>query len=55
MHAADGGRIRHRRVCELEGREVGLEETARGWEAPDGRTVVIHDEDLEALPLPRSE
>lgn len=22
VHAADGGRIRHRRVCELDGREV---------------------------------
>ncbi|MFI0906065.1 Ku protein [Streptomyces sioyaensis] len=48
----NGGRIRHRRVCELDGREVGPEETARGWEAPDGRTVVIQDADLEALPLP---
>ncbi|WP_432758553.1 Ku protein [Streptomyces lydicamycinicus] len=52
VHAVDGGRIRHRRVCELDGREVGPEETARGWEAPDGRTVVIQDADLEALPLP---
>jgi DNA end-binding protein Ku len=52
VHAVDGGRIRHRRVCELDGHEVGPEETARGWEAPDGRTVVIQDADLEALPLP---
>ncbi|WP_331729620.1 Ku protein [Streptomyces platensis] len=52
VHAVDGGRVRHRRVCELDGREVRPEETARGWEAPDGRTVVIHDADLEALPLP---
>ncbi|MFK0261411.1 Ku protein [Streptomyces angustmyceticus] len=50
-HAVDGGRVRHRRVCELDGREVRAEETARGWEAPDGRTVVIQDADLEALPL----
>ncbi|MGW8395859.1 non-homologous end joining protein Ku [Streptomyces lydicus] len=47
----NGGRIRHRRVCEMDGREVGPEDTARGWEAPDGRTVVISDADLEALPL----
>ncbi|WP_329154744.1 hypothetical protein OIU91_40695 [Streptomyces sp. NBC_01456] len=52
VHAADGGRVRHRRVCELDGREVRPEETARGWEAPDGRTVIIQDTDLEALPLP---
>ncbi|WP_406483239.1 Ku protein [Streptomyces platensis] len=35
VHAVDGGRVRHRRVCELDGREVRPEETARGWEAPD--------------------
>ncbi|MFJ5798637.1 Ku protein [Streptomyces decoyicus] len=52
VHAADGGRIRHRRVCELDGRDVGPEETAHGWEAPDGRTVGIQDAGLEALPLP---
>ncbi|MEU9489412.1 Ku protein [Streptomyces decoyicus] len=52
VHGRDGGRIRHRRVCELDGQEIGPQETARGWEAPDGRTVVLHDEDLEALPLP---
>ncbi|MGI5262451.1 Ku protein [Streptomyces angustmyceticus] len=52
VHSRDGGRIRHRRVCELDGQEVGPEETARGWEAPDGRTVVLQDEDLAALPLP---
>ncbi|UQA90718.1 non-homologous end joining protein Ku [Streptomyces halobius] len=52
VHAKDGGRVRHRRVCELDGREIGPEETARGWEAPDGRTVVLQDADLDALPLP---
>ncbi|MFI1502588.1 Ku protein [Streptomyces platensis] len=52
VHSLDGGRIRHRRVCELDDREIGPEEIARGWEAPDGRTVVLQDEDLEALPLP---
>nr|WP_189104418.1 Ku protein [Streptomyces kronopolitis] len=52
VHSRDGGRIRHRRVCELDGMEVGPEETAHAWEAPDGRTVVLREEGLAALPLP---
>ncbi|MER6088868.1 Ku protein [Streptomyces bluensis] len=52
VHVADGSRIRHRRVCEAEGREVDWPEVAKGYEAPDGRTVVLRQEDLEALPLP---
>jgi len=47
-----GSRIRHRRVCELEDREVPQDEIARGWQTPDGRTVVLLEEDLAALPLP---
>lgn len=47
-----GGRIRHRRVCEREDQEVPQWEIARGWEAPDGRMVVLRDEDMAHLPLP---
>lgn len=43
-------RIRHRRVCEAEAR-VPEYEIARGWEAPDGRMIVLRDEDLDHLPL----
>ncbi|MDX2703628.1 hypothetical protein PV350_12245 [Streptomyces sp. PA03-6a] len=52
VHASDGARIRHRRVCERE--EVGVPQSdiARGRQRPDGRTVVLLDEDLAALPLP---
>jgi DNA end-binding protein Ku len=46
-----GGRIRHRRVCEREGREVPEHEVQRGAELPDGRTVVLAQEDLAHLPL----
>ncbi|WP_055495606.1 Ku protein [Streptomyces sp. TP-A0356] len=52
VHAADGSRIRHRRVCEAEGREVDWQEVAKGYQTADGRTVVLREEDLEALPLP---
>ncbi|WP_341866745.1 Ku protein, partial [Streptomyces swartbergensis] len=51
VHVSDGARIRHRRVCEAEDREVGEEEIGRGWQASDGRMVVLRDEDLDHLPL----
>ncbi|MDX2703363.1 hypothetical protein PV350_10895 [Streptomyces sp. PA03-6a] len=52
VHASDGARIRHRRVCEHEDVEVPQSGIACGWERSDGRTVVLLDEDLAALPLP---
>ena len=52
VHAGCGSRVRHRRVCEREGRELAREEIARGWQAPDGRVVVLTDADLDDLPLP---
>jgi DNA end-binding protein Ku len=51
VHAADGGRIRQRRICEQDGAEVPYEDIARGYEAPDGRTVVLTRDDLADLPL----
>lgn len=52
VHRTDSGRIRHRRWCELEGREVAYEDVGRGAELPDGRIVELDEEDLERLPLP---
>ncbi|MER5973322.1 Ku protein [Streptomyces sp. NPDC002055] len=52
VHAADAGRVRHRRVCEAEDREISWEEVGRGWELPDGRLVPLSEQDLERLPLP---
>ncbi|MET8679976.1 Ku protein [Streptomyces sp. NPDC004647] len=52
IHSADGGRVRHRRVCEVEDREIPYEEVGRGWPMPDGRMVALTDEDLAHLPLP---
>jgi hypothetical protein len=52
IHAVDGSRIRHPRVCEAGSREVPEGEIARGWEAPDGRMVVLRNEDLDHLTLP---
>lgn len=54
VHAEDGGRIRYRRVCSLDGTEVAYADIARGYELPDGEVVVLTDEDFASLPLSSS-
>ena len=51
VHDADGGRIRYRRVCELDGEEVPYEHIAKGYELPSGETVILTDEDFANLPI----
>ncbi|MFD4140136.1 MULTISPECIES: Ku protein [unclassified Streptomyces] len=52
IHSADGGRIRYRKVCELEEKEVGTAEIGKAYEDADGTLIPITDEDLATLPLP---
>jgi DNA end-binding protein Ku len=52
VHAADGGRIRYRKVCELDGEEVAQADIGKAYEDADGTMIPITDEDLAALPLP---
>jgi len=52
VHTADGGRIRYRKVCELDEEEVPREEIGRGFETEEGHTVLLTDDDMAALPLP---
>ncbi|KUJ70163.1 DNA repair protein [Streptomyces albus subsp. albus] len=52
IHTADNGRIRYRKVCELEEEPVETEEIGRAYEDADGSLVPITDDDLAALPLP---
>ncbi|MGW5864197.1 non-homologous end joining protein Ku [Streptomyces sp. NPDC055239] len=52
IHTEDGGRIRYRKVCELEEREVTSAEIGKGYEDVDGSIIPITDEDLAALPIP---
>ena len=54
VHAADGGRIRYRRVCEIDGEEVAYRDIAKGYDLPDGDTIVLTDEDFANLPLTTS-
>ena len=51
VHREDGGRIRFRRVCSLDGAEVPYEDVAKGFELPGGEMVVLTDEDMADLPL----
>ncbi|HVD27133.1 MAG TPA: Ku protein [Mycobacteriales bacterium] len=54
VHREDGGRIRYKRVCQIDGEEVQYSDIAKGYELPSGETVVITDEDLADLPLASS-
>ncbi|MER7826698.1 Ku protein [Streptomyces sp. NPDC096097] len=51
IHVNDGGRVRYRKVCELDGEEVPSAEIGKGYEEADGSIVPITDEDLAQLPL----
>jgi DNA end-binding protein Ku len=52
VHDADGGRIRYKRVCEIDGKEVPYEHIDRAYD--DGeRTVVLTKKDLSELPAER--
>ncbi|MDM7853323.1 non-homologous end joining protein Ku [Cellulomonas alba] len=51
VHAKDGGRIRYKRTCSLDGETVEYAEIAKGYETDDGELVVLTDEDLARLPL----
>lgn len=51
VHRADGGRIRYKKVCSIDGEEVAFADIAKGYETDDGRMVVLTDEDLDELPL----
>ncbi len=52
VHEADGGRIRYKRVCEVDGEEVPYSDIGKAYELPDGRLVVLTNEDFGELPLP---
>jgi DNA end-binding protein Ku len=51
LHDEDHGRIRYKRVCSIDGEEVGYEHIVKGYEVDKGRYVVLTDEDLAAVPV----
>lgn len=52
IHTEDGGRIRYRKFCELEDREVSGAEIGKAYEDADGTMIQISDDDLAHLPIP---
>ncbi|GAA3627787.1 Ku protein [Microbacterium awajiense] len=53
VHAADGGRIRYQRICEIDGEVVPYSEIDRAYD--DGeRTVILTKDDFASLPSERS-
>ncbi|MET7543583.1 Ku protein [Streptomyces sp. NPDC005507] len=51
-HLEDQGRIRTRKYCEIEEREVSTAEIGKGFEMSKDTLVAITDDDLADLPLP---
>ncbi|WP_329283046.1 non-homologous end joining protein Ku [Streptomyces sp. NBC_00691] len=52
IHTEDGGRVRYKKVCELDGEEVPQAEIGKAYEDADGTMIPITEEDLASLPLP---
>jgi len=55
VHAQDNGRIKYQRVCEECGEVVEYSDIAKAYEAENGQTVVITEEDIATLPEERSQ
>ena len=51
VHRADGGRIKYKKVCEADGKEVAFADIVKAYDDDDGRTVVLTDEDFDQLPV----
>ncbi len=51
VHREDGGRIRFRRICSVDGEEVPYADVAKGYELPNGEMVVLTEDDMAELPL----
>ncbi|WP_406434573.1 Ku protein [Streptomyces sp. NBC_01589] len=51
-HLEDMGRIRTRKVCEIDGETLGQEDIGKGYELTKDQTVPVTDEELDQMPLP---
>ncbi len=54
VHAADGGRIRYQRVCEICGKVIEYRDIAKAYDGPDSGSVIVSDADFASLPADRS-
>jgi DNA end-binding protein Ku len=51
VHAADGGRIKYKRTCALDGQEVEYADIVKGYETEEGELITLSEEDLDSLPV----
>ena len=54
IHEEDGGRIRMKRTCSVDGEEVPYDEIVKGYEYEKDRYVVLSDEDFDKVPVESS-
>ena len=54
LHDEDHGRIRYKRVCDIDGEEVSYEHIVKGYEYEKDHYVVLTDDDLDKVPLESS-
>jgi DNA end-binding protein Ku len=54
VHEKDGARIKQRRICSKEGKEVPYKEVAMGYEVRGGEFVMLSKEEIDAAAGPRS-
>jgi DNA end-binding protein Ku len=54
LHDEDMGRVRYKRVCEIDGEEVSYEHIVKGYEIEKDRYVVLTDEDFDKVPVESS-
>ncbi|MCW7991466.1 DNA repair protein, partial [Streptomyces platensis subsp. clarensis] len=52
IHLPDGGRVRYRKVCEVDGEELREDQIGKGYEISKDQIVPITDADLDGMPLP---
>lgn len=52
VHREDGGRVRNRKICEIDEKVLDNSEIGKGFEVARDRIVPLTDEDFEDLPLP---
>ena len=51
VHSADGGRIKYKRTCSLDGQEVEYADIVKGYETEEGELITLSEEDLDSLPV----
>ncbi|WP_329625842.1 Ku protein (plasmid) [Streptomyces sp. NBC_01255] len=52
IHLEDGGRVRNKKVCAVDGEELTEAEIGKGYEVSKDQIIPITDQDLADMPLP---